>query len=90
MGAASMIEAHQLKGWTNLPTAQVCWVINDYESEVRNQFYTKLLDKPKLAVKQIKEIALNIGVKIEDVDIPQVLEVFTGGANTWHKWGRRP
>lgn len=78
----------QLRGWTNRPTAEVAWVINDYERKELNEFYTKMLDKPKLAVKQIKEIALNIGVKIEDVDIPQILDVFTGGANTWHKWGR--
>ena len=85
-----MIEDSQLRGWTNRPTAEVCWVINDYEGEVRNHFYTNLLDNPKLAVKEIKEIALRIGLKVEDVDIPQVLEVFTGGATTWHKYGRRP
>lgn len=78
-----------LKGWTNRATAEVCWKINDLEPEYRNIFYANLLDKPKKAVNQIKLISLNIGVKIEDVDIPQVLEVFTGGANTWHKWGRR-
>ena len=79
----------QLRGWTNRPTAEVSWVINDYEREERNAFYTKMLDEPRKAVEQIKQIASNIGVKIEDVDIPQVLEVFTGGANAWHEWGRR-
>ena len=79
----------QLRGWTNRPTAEVSWVINDYEREERNQFYRKMLDAPEKAVEQIKTIAKNIGVDIQLVDIPQVLEVFTGGANTWHKWGRR-
>lgn len=78
----------QLRGWTNRATAEVSWVINDYKREARNEFYSKILDSPKEAVNQIKKITTNIGIKIEDVDIPQVLEVFTGGANAWDKWGR--
>ena len=84
-----MIEDAQLRGWTNRPTAEVSWVFNDYEGEQRNLFYTNILDNPKKAVEQIKNVASKIGLKIEDVDIPQVLEVFTGGAKTWDKWGRR-
>jgi len=84
-----MIEDSQLRGWTNRPTAEVSWVINDYEREERNQFYAKMLDAPEKAVEQIKTIAKTIGVNIELVDIPQVLEVFTGGAKTWDKYNRR-